>query len=406
MRSKCCARGHPDLRQAAGSHQEPERPQACSRCKTGIEPRQLLRFANLADTLRVKGLGADYAELLCRVGVDTVRELKYRNPANLAEAMRDGKRQAQAGPAAADRKGGRPLDRGRQEAAAEDHLSLNARPKPPVDSRPSCAQSAGHDGGRNREPGERALTLDTLLTPHRTAVMGILNVTPDSFSDGGRFVDPAGRDRACDRMVAEGADILDIGAESTRPYGGMQPVTADDGARRLEPVLPAVVALGMPVSIDTMKAERRGLGDPPGRRDRQRRLGPAARSRHGARGRRSRRAGDRDAQSRRGRSGDRHHRRHDRLFRALARDRRPRRHRARQIVIDPGIGFGKTPEQSVDRGRAAREAEMLRPADPGRAVAQALHFVDRAVGADAAARRLDCRPSAGRAERRGHRPHA
>lgn len=57
--------------------------------KTGIEPRQLLRFANFADKLRVKGLGAGYAELLCRVGVDTVRELKYRNPAKLAAAMRE-----------------------------------------------------------------------------------------------------------------------------------------------------------------------------------------------------------------------------------------------------------------------------------------------------------------------------
>ncbi|MGD9922838.1 MAG: DUF4332 domain-containing protein [Pseudorhodoplanes sp.] len=56
--------------------------------KTGIEPRQLLRFANLADKLRVKGLGTGYAELLCRVGVDTVRELKYRNPAKLAAAIR------------------------------------------------------------------------------------------------------------------------------------------------------------------------------------------------------------------------------------------------------------------------------------------------------------------------------
>jgi hypothetical protein len=57
--------------------------------KTGISPRDLLRFANLADKLRVKGLGTGYAELLCRVGVDTVRELKYRNPAKLAEAMRN-----------------------------------------------------------------------------------------------------------------------------------------------------------------------------------------------------------------------------------------------------------------------------------------------------------------------------
>jgi hypothetical protein len=56
--------------------------------KTGIDPHRLLRFANLADKMRVKGLGKEYAELLCHVGVDTVRELKYRNPANLAAAMR------------------------------------------------------------------------------------------------------------------------------------------------------------------------------------------------------------------------------------------------------------------------------------------------------------------------------
>lgn len=57
--------------------------------KTGMTPRELLRFANLADKLRVKGLGTGYAELLCRVGVDTVRDLKYRNPAKLAAAMRE-----------------------------------------------------------------------------------------------------------------------------------------------------------------------------------------------------------------------------------------------------------------------------------------------------------------------------
>ena len=56
--------------------------------KTGIAPRELLRFANLADKLRVKGLGTGYAELLCHVGVDTVKELKYRNPEKLAAAMR------------------------------------------------------------------------------------------------------------------------------------------------------------------------------------------------------------------------------------------------------------------------------------------------------------------------------
>jgi hypothetical protein len=56
--------------------------------KTGIDPQRLLRFANLADKMRVKGLGKEYAELLRHAGVDTVRELKYRNPAKLAEAMR------------------------------------------------------------------------------------------------------------------------------------------------------------------------------------------------------------------------------------------------------------------------------------------------------------------------------
>jgi dihydropteroate synthase len=98
------------------------------------------------------------------------------------------------------------------------------------------------------------LTLDTLLSAHRTAVMGVLNLTPDSFSDGGRFVDPEAAIAHATEMVAEGADIIDVGAESTRPYGGMQPVTADMERARLEPVLPAVVGLGKPVSIDTMKA--------------------------------------------------------------------------------------------------------------------------------------------------------
>ncbi|HWV55066.1 MAG TPA: dihydropteroate synthase [Pseudorhodoplanes sp.] len=84
--------------------------------------------------------------------------------------------------------------------------------------------------------------------------MGILNLTPDSFSDGGRFVDPQTAIAHATTMIADGADIIDIGAESTRPYGGMRPVTAEIERERLEPVLPAVVGLGKPVSIDTMKA--------------------------------------------------------------------------------------------------------------------------------------------------------
>ncbi|WP_315706347.1 MULTISPECIES: dihydropteroate synthase [unclassified Bradyrhizobium] len=87
------------------------------------------------------------------------------------------------------------------------------------------------------------------------AVMGILNVTPDSFSDGGRFNAPERAIEQARRMIAEGADIIDIGAESTRPYTGATPVSADEELARLRPVLADVVALGVPVSIDSMKAE-------------------------------------------------------------------------------------------------------------------------------------------------------
>jgi dihydropteroate synthase len=97
--------------------------------------------------------------------------------------------------------------------------------------------------------------LARLLALGRPIVMGILNVTPDSFSDGGRFLDPTRAIEHARRMVAEGADILDIGAESSRPYGGAVAVTQDEEIRRLDPVLPAVAALGVPVSIDTMKAQ-------------------------------------------------------------------------------------------------------------------------------------------------------
>ncbi len=84
--------------------------------------------------------------------------------------------------------------------------------------------------------------------------MGILNVTPDSFSDGGCYLDP---ERALERaleMEAQGADLIDIGAESTRP--GADPVPWEEEWRRLEPVLRRVVPrLSLPVSIDTQKAE-------------------------------------------------------------------------------------------------------------------------------------------------------
>jgi len=97
--------------------------------------------------------------------------------------------------------------------------------------------------------------LRKLLSLPMPAVMGVLNVTPDSFSDGGKFLSPDQALLQAQRLVAEGADIIDIGAESTRPYGGAQPVSAEMELRRLQPIFADIVALGLPVSIDSMKAE-------------------------------------------------------------------------------------------------------------------------------------------------------
>ncbi len=96
--------------------------------------------------------------------------------------------------------------------------------------------------------------LAPLLGKARPLVMGVLNITPDSFSDGGRFLDPAAAITQARRLAAEGADILDVGAESTRPYGGAVRVSAEDERARLAPVLSEVIALGVPLSIDTLKA--------------------------------------------------------------------------------------------------------------------------------------------------------
>jgi dihydropteroate synthase len=87
----------------------------------------------------------------------------------------------------------------------------------------------------------------------RVQVMGIVNVTPDSFSDGGRLADSAAAIAHCERLLAEGADLLDIGGESTRP--GAAPVPVDIELARVVPVLDAALTLGCPVSVDTYKPE-------------------------------------------------------------------------------------------------------------------------------------------------------
>src|SRR5215468_599635 len=96
-------------------------------------------------------------------------------------------------------------------------------------------------------PGREPLHLGA-----RTLLMAILNVTPDSFADGGRYLDPDAAADAAIRMAADGADIIDIGGESTRP--GAQPVPADEERRRVLPVIERLAPrIDIPISIDTYK---------------------------------------------------------------------------------------------------------------------------------------------------------
>ena len=110
---------------------------------------------------------------------------------------------------------------------------------------PRPPPSAG--SGLHWQVGRFRLALD------RVRVMGIVNVTPDSFSDGGLALDAASALRRCEALLREGADILDIGGESTRP--GAAPVPLEEERQRVLPVLRQAVKLGVPVSVDTSKAE-------------------------------------------------------------------------------------------------------------------------------------------------------
>jgi dihydropteroate synthase len=100
---------------------------------------------------------------------------------------------------------------------------------------------------------EWKLARRALVASERTLVMGVLNVTPDSFSDGGRFQDLGRAVARAEEMVAEGADILDVGGESTRPGGG--PVPAEEESRRVVPVIERLSGrVTVPISVDTTKS--------------------------------------------------------------------------------------------------------------------------------------------------------
>jgi len=105
-----------------------------------------------------------------------------------------------------------------------------------------------------RTPYTWTLPRTSMALGSRTAIMGILNVTPDSFSDGGQYVDPAKAVTRALEIEAQGADILDVGGESSRP--GSTPISEDEELRR---VLPVIEALGgklrIPISVDTYRSE-------------------------------------------------------------------------------------------------------------------------------------------------------
>ena len=207
-----------------------------------------------------------------------------------------------------------------------------------------------------------------LVPLEQPAVVGILNLTPDSFSDGGKYLEP---DRALSRaeeLVAQGAVMLDLGAESTRP-GTAAPVPEEDEWRRLEPALTAVVARfpGVPVSVDTVKSgvARRALdagawaiNDVSGLR-----LDPAIADACAAAG-----AGLILMHSRGdvGTMATYRHARYrdvaadvaDELGAAVAQAERHGMTRER-IVLDPGLGFAKTPEQSYQALRGVPTLERM-----------------------------------------------
>src|SRR6185437_14617201 len=162
--------------------------------------------------------------------------------------------QAEARPRPAVGKVGRAIDCPGAQAAAQNQL-LNPILTPMQG--PRKATRMVKTGSKQAAPAAPQLhpVLQALLSRPTPAVMGVLNVTPDSFSDGGKFLAPNQALAQAKRLIADGADLIDIGAESTRPYGGGQPVSADMELRRLQPVLAEIVALGVPVSIDSMKAD-------------------------------------------------------------------------------------------------------------------------------------------------------
>jgi dihydropteroate synthase len=193
--------------------------------------------------------------------------------------------------------------------------------------------------------------------------MGVLNVTPDSFSDGGRYLEPSQALERADRLVAEGADLIDVGGESTRPRAS--PVSAEVEWGRVEPVLRGLVGrLAVPISIDTRHSEVAAraveagadfVNDVEGlRSETMRRV--VARTGAGTvlmhmRGTPTTMQDDLEYADLRGE-----------VTRWLAEQASAARAEGiapEKIVLDPGLGFGKSPEQSLELLAHAGEFRSL-----------------------------------------------
>ena len=256
-----------------------------------------------------------------------------------------------------------------------------------------------------RAPSALAAARRQLPLGARPRVLGVVNVTPDSFSDGGRFLDPGAAVAQAEKLVADGADAIDLGAESTRP--GATPVPPEEEWSRLEPVLAELARrLAVPISVDTRHAEvaRRALesgadivNDVEGLRD------PAMRTVVAERGaaailmhlRGSPATMQREPPS-------------DDIRREVYRDLATAVGAAEaagippeRLAVDPGLGFGKTSEESLELlahvgelrslgrpvvvgasrksflGWATGEAEPLARVDAG--VAAAVHAAEQGV---------------------------
>jgi dihydropteroate synthase len=187
----------------------------------------------------------------------------------------------------------------------------------------------------------------------RTLVMGILNVTPDSFSDGGRFFERTRAIEQAIRMIEEGADILDVGGESTRP--GSAVVDAEEEMRRVAPVIEAIASkLSVPISVDTTKArvarvaleagaeivnDISGLRFDPALADEAAQAGAGLVLMHSR--------GTHESMHRLAPVADILGEVTESLRRSVA-EAEQRGVAPQAIVLDPGIGFSKTPEQNVE----------------------------------------------------------